>query len=295
MPKSSNAYTLTFIVILSFICAVILATLASVLKEPQEQAIELDKSKQMMIAAQVMDHQGYFLLPDSQGKYVPAKLDKEGKLVPTAEKVFPSQNEILALYKRRFIPLLLSPEGKLVTFQEAKIDMVRYLQENQKIGYYRQPYKLIYKILPNEGEKPIGYIIPVNGFGLWDAIYGYLAIAPNGDNVIGTTWYKQAETPGLGANISEQEWQSNFYDKKIFQENSDGTTDVKTASLGITVVRGKVSDVLGNSAKAKSAVDGMAGATLTGNGVTKAYKDVLEAYRPFLMQLYEQGKKNAPT
>ena len=61
-------------------------------------------------------------------------------------------------------------------------------------------------------------------------------------------------------------------------ESPDGKTDFKTAPLGITVVKGKVSEVLGNSPKAKSAVDGMAGATLTGNGVTDAYRDVLSAY-----------------
>jgi Na+-transporting NADH:ubiquinone oxidoreductase subunit C len=112
-------------------------------------------------------------------------------------------------------------------------------------------------------------VIPVNGFGLWDAIYGYLALDPNGDTVIGITWYDQKETPGLGANISETSWQSLFPGKVIFQESPDGSTDFKTAQLGITVVRGKVSEVYGDSPKAKSAVDGMAGATLTGNGVNE--------------------------
>ena len=45
-------------------------------------------------------------------------------------------------------------------------------------------------------------------------------------------------------------------------ESPDGKTDFKTAPVGIIVVKGKVSEVLGNSPKAKSAVDGMAGATL---------------------------------
>ena len=54
-------------------------------------------------------------------------------------------------------------------------------------------------------------------------------------------------------------------------------------------MRGKVSEVLGDAPKAQSAVDGIAGATLTGNGVTKAYTDVLEAYRPFLIAIAKQG------
>ena len=65
----------------------------------------------------------------------------------------------------------------------------------------------------------------------------------------------------------------------------------KQPLLGITVVKGKVSEVLGNSPKALSAVDGMAGATLTGNGVTNASRDVLAAYRPFLMHLHDETNK----
>lgn len=69
--------------------------------------------------------------------------------------------------------------------------------------------------------------------------------------------------------------------KAYLSRKSDGKTDFKSAPLGILVVKGKVSEVLGNSPKSKSAVDGMAGATLTGNGVTEAYRDVLSPYRPF--------------
>jgi Na+-transporting NADH:ubiquinone oxidoreductase subunit C len=129
--------------------------------------------------------------------------------------------------------------------------------------------------------------------GLWDAIYGYLAIKNDGDTVIGISWYDQKETPGLGANIAEPEWQSQFPNKKIFQESPNGETDFKTAPLGITVVKGKVSEVLGDSTKALSAVDGMAGATLTGNGVTNAYRDVLAAYRPFLLIVHEKNTAKA--
>ena len=147
--------------------------------------------------------------------------------------------------------------------------------------------------MPNEiskESKPEGYVIPVNGFGLWDAIYGYLAVATDGNTVIGISWYDQKETPGLGANISEAPWQDLFPGKKIFQESADGKTEFKMTPLGIVVVKGKVSEVLGTNPKSKSAVDGMAGATLTGNGVTDAYRDVLGPYRPFLMKLNMAAK-----
>ena len=172
-----------------------------------------------------------------------------------------------------------------------KIKEEVYLRDYKKTGYYKESLKLVYKIFSNEekDKKIEGYVFPVNGMGLWDAIYGYLAIETDADTVIGISWYDQKETPGLGANISEPEWQSQFPNKKIFQESANGTTDFQTAPLGIIVVKGKVNEVIGNSPKALSAVDGMAGATLTGNGVQNAYRDVLAAYRPFLLLLHEKN------
>lgn len=292
---SSNARTILFMVILSFICALILSILASALAEPKEIAKDLDRSKQMMIAAKVLSHDGYFLVKDKEGEAVPAKFQTGGVLVPDPSEPFATSSEILEVYNKRFHPLLVNEKGEQKTFEELGINLNEYLADFKKSGYYKQPWKLIYEILPNQKEVgkglPEGYIIPVNGYGLWDAIYGYLALKPDGDTVIGTSWYDQKETPGLGANIAESYWQNLFPGKKIFQENLDGTTDFKTAPIGITVVKGKVVEVYGDSPKAKSAVDGMTGATLTGNGVTDAYKDVLAAYRPFLIKVNQEKEK----
>lgn len=291
-PKKlpSNIQVIGFIVILSFVCAFVLSLLSSALEKPQQIARELDRSEQMMIAANIMNHDGNFLIENEQGEIVFAKYGKDGYLIPGSEDDFPSRDEIVDVYRRRFRPLLVDKDGKPATFEEAGIEEASYLTKYKKEGYYKQSYKLVYEILPNSQEtEPVGYVIPINGFGLWDAIYGYLAIEPDGNTIIGISWYDQKETPGLGANIAESDWQSQFPGKKIFQANPDGTTDFKLASLGVLVVRGKVVEVLGEVPKANSAVDGMSGATLTGNGVTKAYQDVLEAYRPFLLHLQETG------
>lgn len=273
---SSNARTILFVVILSFVCALILSLLASALQEPKELAKELDRSKQMMIAAKILSHDGYFL---TNG-------------VPDLSKGVATKEQILKVYNQRLVPYLVNDKGELKTFKELNIDEKTYISNFRKTGYYKQPWKLVYAILPEDGKgKPEGYVIPVNGFGLWDAIYGYIALKPNGDTVIGISWYDQKETPGLGANIAEAYWQDLFPNKLVFQESPDGKTDVETAPLGIIVAKGKVVDVYGDSPKAKSAVDGMTGATLTGYGVTDAYRDVLSGYRPFLIKLYKENTK----
>ncbi|MCB1113900.1 MAG: NADH:ubiquinone reductase (Na(+)-transporting) subunit C [Chlamydiia bacterium] len=293
----NNFQTLRFVVILSAVSATILSLLAAVLAKPKEIAKSLDQSKQMLIAAKIYDYKGYFTIRESEEKIVPAKFENQ-VLVPDGNPPFATSQEILDIYNIRIKPFLTNDKGEIKTFEELSIDETKYLEQYRKEGYYKQPWKLFYEILPNEppskltkDSKPIGYVIPVNGYGLWDAIYGYLALEPNGDTVIGISWYDQKETPGLGANIAEPDWQSDFPGKLIFQPSPSGETDFKTAPLGITVVKGKVSEVYGDSPKAKSAVDGMAGATLTGNGVTDAYRNVLNAYRPFLIKVHSEVKK----
>ena len=282
-------------VILSLVAAIILSVLASSLRPAQVRAKELDRSKEMLKSALILNTEGYFQLPDQKGNYVPAKYAGEGRLEMAEEVKYPSSSDILGVYDTRILPRLVTDNNTLITFKEAGIDQSKYVEEYRSSGYYKQKQKLIYLLLPNpkqgqtkeelQKEPPVAYIIPVNGMGLWDAIYGYLALDPNGDTVKGISWYDQKETPGLGALITEWSWQKQFPGKVIFQESLNGKTDFKSAPIGIQVVRGKVAEVYGNSPKSKSAVDGMAGATLTGTGVTDAYKNTLEAYRPFLVQL----------
>ena len=85
--------------------------------------------------------------------------------------------------------------------------------------------------------------------------------------MIGTTWYDQKETPGLGAEIASNAWQKQFAGKSI----------LNNGSIGIVVAKGK--------AKADNAVDGLPGATLTGEGVTKAYRTSLTPYRALLEKM----------
>jgi len=218
-------------------------------------------------------------------------------LVLTDNPTKPTALEIFAIYDARVTPLLVDAKGKAFTFPEAKMNYEKYLEENEKAGYAKLPLKLVYKILqnyPNTQNKSSiatqSYVFPVNGFGLWDAIYGYIALKPNGNTVIGSTWYEQKETPGLGAEISTHEWQKQFFGKLIFQKNADGTTNFERGPIGIIVVKGTVQEVYGSAPKSDSAVDGLSGATETGKGVTNAYRDSLTPYRQFLIRLHE-GKK----
>lgn len=304
-PPHTDFQVIRFIVILCFVCGLLLALAAYGLRNVQREAREFDRSKQMLIAAKILDHAGYFQIEEEDGTTRPAQYDPvQHILVKVEDKpVKATEEEIKEISNLRIRPLLTTPEGKITTFEQMHTTLPEYLEKSQTTGYAHLPNKLFYAILPNQAgvseitdEQIIKdpsqiaiFVIPVSGFGLWAPIYGFIALGPNGNDVIGTTWYEHAETPGLGANITEAWWQKQFYGKVIFQESSGGKVDLKTADIGIIVVKGKVADVFGTTPKAKSAVDGISGATLTGDGVTAAYKNSLTPYREFLSKVHGNG------
>jgi Na+-transporting NADH:ubiquinone oxidoreductase subunit C len=250
----------------------------------------------MLRAAQILHPNGYFQMFDSNGTLIPAVFESSGLLAKGSMEDLAEDDQILSTYNKRIRTFVIDKEGNPFSFEEVGLDEQTYIADHWKSGYANLPYKVVYEILPNSDAadaSPDGYIIPVSGFGLWDAIAGYLAVKSDGIEVLGIAWYWHMETPGLGAEISEPAWQKQFPGKLIVQKSSEGEIDMVKSPIGITVVRGSVADVYGESPKAQSAVDGMAGATLTGVGVTKAYKDTLEAYRPFLISLNNTFNQNS--
>lgn len=303
----SERKTLIFVTLMCLICGSLLSVIAFSLREPQEAAKAFDRNVQMLIAAKVIDHKGYFIEINDKGEIERARLDfKSGKMTVDENAPRASDEEIQKLSDALIRPLLTDSKGKIYTLEQKKIELATYLEENKDSGYADLPFKLLYIILPleditkkisaeealKEVEKAKAVVVPISGFGLWAPIYGYIALKTDGNTVIGTTWYEMAETPGLGANITESKWQKQFYGKEIFQQASQEKVDLQTADIGILVVKGKAEDLFGGSPKLKSAVDGISGATLTGEGVTAAYKNSLTPYREFFVELQKGEKKD---
>lgn len=122
-------------------------------------------------------------------------------------------------------------------------------------------------------------ILPVHGAGLWSTLYGFLALAGDGRTITGLAFYEHAETPGLGDAIEQPAWQARFHGKSAYDE---------TGKVRITVTKGGVDAA---SPEARYQVDGIAGATLTSNGVSNLLRFWLgaEGYGPFLGKLQTTG------
>ncbi len=289
----SNLQTLLFVIIVCTVCALILSILSEFLKTPQKNAKELYRSKQLLLAAQILGYDGYFLLDGNPAVYD----DKTERLIPYNEGTPPKakNSEILSVFETRILARLTDDKGAVYTFEQAGLVEQVYLNDNVKLGYAYLPYKLVYFVKENvQSSTPYGYVFPVNGYGLWDAIYGYLGLKANGDTILGMTWYEQKETPGLGGEIALPQWQEQFINKAIFQKSPDGSTNFQTAPLGIKVVKTTVAEVYGDSPIGDSAVDGIPGASVTISGVSDALRKSLAPYRPFLLRAQKREIKIDP-
>ena len=98
-------------------------------------------------------------------------------------------------------------------------------------------------------------ILPVHGKGLWSTMYGFLALAPDGQTIESLAFYEHAETPGLGAEIDNPRWKAKWVGKLVFD---------KEGQPRIEVIKGTVDP---DHPDAHHQVDGISGATITGRGV----------------------------
>ena len=115
------------------------------------------------------------------------------------------------------------------------------------------------------------YIIPLRGNGLWNAIWGYMALKEDVNTIKGVTFGHQAETAGLGAEITEDWFTNSFVDEKILNDSGD--------FVGVYVT--KTNNDPENTDKNDNEVDAISGATITGDGVADMIKERLENYLPY--------------
>lgn len=133
--------------------------------------------------------------------------------------------------------------------------------------------------LVKDGDNVEQIILPVYGKGLWSTMLGYLSLAPDGNTVKGLRFYAHAETPGLGDQIDKDPWRALWVGKQVYGSGDEPQ---------IRVVRGPVPS---GAANPQHLIDGMSGATLTGNGVSGLvqYWTGPHGFGPYLKNFREAG------
>ena len=171
---------------------------------------------------------------------------------------------------KKYIKKQLVLEGnKISESQDAYLIDVKKQQANAKDGKVRK-----LPLFVGEKEGKTFYVAPIRGKGLWDAIWGYVSMDEN-MVVQGAYFDHKGETPGLGANIKQRYFMDDFIGEHLMTEAG--------VFKGITVKKGNNDAV--NEDKTDYEVDAIAGATITGDGVSAMIKKDLSLYVSYFKNL----------
>jgi Na+-transporting NADH:ubiquinone oxidoreductase subunit C len=122
----------------------------------------------------------------------------------------------------------------------------------------------------------IKYILPLLGRGLWGPIWGYISLNDDYNTVYGASFAHKSETPGLGAEIANEEFQSQFKGKQIFNGSK---------LVSISVVKG------GAQPSNPHGVDAVSGGTITSQGLEEMIRECLMGYKEFFIKSKTQSNE----
>jgi Na+-transporting NADH:ubiquinone oxidoreductase subunit C len=144
------------------------------------------------------------------------------------------------------------PEGSEVydMYKAAKVEATSVKVEGSNVGFQRRANVASVYLVKDDSGDVSRIIMPIHGSGLWDLMYGFLAVDKDGNTVREVVYYQQKETPGLGGEVLNPAWKAKWDGKKLF----------KGKELAIKVKKNASADDL-------YAVDALSGATLTSNGI----------------------------
>ena len=240
----SNGYTMVFAVVMVLIVGSLLAFLASSLKPRIKENERIEKQQNILYAMGVNEND------ESSATFVDTSIAGEE-------------------FSKYITKQIVIENGNVSENNDAYLIDVKKQQANAKAGKAR---KLPLFIGQKEGKT--FYIAPIRGKGLWDAIWGYVAMDKN-MVVQGAYFDHKGETPGLGSNIKERFFMDDFIGEHLMSES--GTFK------GITVAKGNNDPK--NNDKTDYEVDAIAGATITGDGVSAMIKKDLSLYVPYFKNL----------
>ena len=251
---SSNDSTVKTLVVafsLSIVCAIFVSTAAVVLQPAQEINKTLDRKRNILAAAGMLE---------------------EGKSVE--EQFSQVSTRLVDLRTGKFVEDM-DPQGYDQRKAAKDPKASSNLSDEEDIANIgrRENYSLVYVVEDSAGELE-KIILPVRGYGLWSTMYGFIALEQDINTVAGLGFYEHGETPGLGGEVDNPRWKNMWPGKQVYRDG-----DVE---LGL--IKGSVDP---DSDNAAWQVDGLAGATLTSRGVTNLVHFWLgeNGFEPFLNNL----------
>jgi len=240
----SNAYVFRYAAIMVILVAAALASVAVLLKPAQDRNVAIEKMRNILAAANVEASADNAI--ELFDKYI------------VEENVISPQGDVVGVYKNKKLE-----KGEIRGFN---INLKEELYKHTK----GEEYVLPLYVADVNGKRLI--IFPLLGRGLWGPVYGNLALEEDFVTVAGSMFGHDKETPGLGAEIEQPAFESQFTGKKIFDENGNFTS--------IKVLKG-ASQILAPDQLIHN-VDAISGGTITSNGVSEMIQSNLTNYLDYI-------------
>lgn len=254
--KDSKTYTLLFALVLCLVCSVLVSAAAIYLRPIQQVAQKDDKRKNIL---RVVNMYEPGMNMDAAFKNI------ETKIVDLDSGTF--ANDVDPAHYDQYAAAKDPAQGGVVLTTDQDIAKIKY----------RPRYATVYMVKDDTGALQ-SVILPVHGYGLWSTMYGFLALKPDGNTVVGINFYQHGETPGLGGEVDNQKWKAVWVGKHIY--NAEGQVALHSVKGGVNP----------DQADAVYQVDALAGATLTTHGVDNTIRYWLSdaGFKPFLHNIAAQ-------
>ncbi|WP_417669317.1 Na(+)-translocating NADH-quinone reductase subunit C [Pseudoalteromonas tetraodonis] len=245
--NESIGKTLTVVVALCLVCAIIVS-FASVQLRPLQQANKTQDIQRNILAA--------------------ADIEVEGSVSETFNGKIEAR--VVEMKSGQFVDV----DPNSFDFEKSKFDqnISKSLKEKgvkDIAGIQRMTDNSPVYISKKEDGSTDAIILPIQGYGLWGVMYGFLALESDGETVKNINFYKHSETPGLGGEIQNPQWTAKWQGKE----------------LPINIMKSGASN--------EHQIDGLSGATLTSNGVdhTVDFWTGENGFGPFLAKVREGALK----
>ena len=247
--KESTGFVVTVAVVLSLVCATLVSVAAISLKPIQQVNAAKEKKKNILLAAGIYQDGG-----DIESLF--------NDNIEVAAIAIPSGEPAVGIDVKTYDAVKAAKDPN--TGQPLDDDPA-------KIGYIAN-HALVYQLMGEDGIEKV--ILPIRGYGLWGTMYGFLAMDNDGRTIEGLSFYEHKETPGLGAEIANPDWQATWVGKQPYNQNN------------IPQMR-LVKSISPDPNVAEHQVDTLAGATLTSRGVEATINFWLgeRGYGPYLNKL----------
>ena len=226
--KESLGKTVGIVVAVCLVCSIVVSGAAVGLRSLQQTNAALDKKSNILNAA---------------GLY------EMGMSNSAIESTYSERVE------QRYVNL---EEGTFVEAPAPDYDMYKAAKQteystkvtNSNVGFQRRPNVASVYLVRDDAGDVSRIILPVHGSGLWDLMYGFLAVDADGQTVRELIYYQQKETPGLGGEVQNPAWQDKWDGKELYENGEVAIRVVKNANPSNP-----------------HTIDALSGATLTSNGV----------------------------